>query len=274
MFNVKFDITVEIKDCPSCDGIDCLDFRRKNLLPDGTDNAINLKVSFVDETVCREFKELLNHNCDLNIHSDYYATSFGIISVHGRFKPVIEVSIIERFIVNPQQNPLPIMHCILSEIKRINSKNEEEKRLKEEDYKQREATRKRQKEEQVAECEAWVKEHGSELLKERIAGGFKYNDLFRDEFAEKIFNKIGFGDEIEGNEDYNVDEIAIRDNPTLKEIAYLKASKSRAGELAKVELVRVKYINDETGESIWRTELKVTVKCPNGYEVDKYFEVK
>ena len=148
---------------------------------------------------------------------------------------------------------------------------------------QREAERVRRREECEAKLAAWARDHGSELLKERLAGHFDWEKLAENEFADAVAAQVQ-GELVpddETPEGYVHDETTDRTTPTLEEIRSLKAVRARLGDLPAVaRLVWIKYKpqEDEYGypgdaEPYGETNLALTVTCPNGAERVRYFKI-
>lgn len=87
------------------------------------------------------------------------------------------------------------------------------------DRKQQKAEEQTQKEARIAALRNWALAHGSELLRERIAGEFKWINLAQDEFVH-AHTLPGFGPSLK------VDKYEDRTSPTLEEIRALKDLRS------------------------------------------------
>lgn len=285
MFKVSFDIKVVIKGCPS-NGLNCLDFRRKHGLPDDATNEVYLKCEFVDEQVCRTYPDYIDHNCDLPVKRNGWSGSTTFGKYNAEISVVMEPleiapEIVSRFLVTPDQNPIPMLDSILSEVcrhitQREKAVRERELREKEEKVKRAEeyAKHEQEKAQKVQERIKWIQLHGSELLKERLANGFEWEPLYEQQFAEKVFSEMGLGEEASNYQDWHVD-ILDRTTPTLEEIRFLKEVRGKTmNQPAQAELVWVKYQHPDTGEKAGQCELAVTVTCPTGREITRYFEVK
>lgn len=283
MFKVSFDIKVTIKDCP-VSGLDCLDFRRKNGLPDDSTNEVLLKSEFFDEQTCRAFPKHIDDNCDLPVKR----TGWGNSMVFGKFDaniaaisgPLeIPAEIVSRFLVKPDQNPVPMLSAIFSELCRHIAKREEN--IRERERLEQEAKAKRDEENAKYEQEKvrkkqersdWIRDNGSELLEERLANGFEWENLFEQEFAEKIFFSLQLK-EVSGFDGWDVD-IFERNTPSLEEIRFLKLVQTLLSDKpAKAKLMWLKYEHEDTGEKSSQCELAVTVTCPTGREIIRYYNI-
>lgn len=274
MFNVKINIEVEIKDCPKS-GLGAVDFRRKTNLPEGPTNKVRLDAEFRDEAVCRHFGEFLNASCDLDVSSSYDRPNFGnlVSSVYGD-GVVVKTKLIKKFLSAPDRDPIPLLETIRDEVKRIVLTHEEKQRACSEEEKKREAESKRKHEEEISAQTAWVMEHGSELLRERLANGFEWVSLFEREFAQATLDGIELGKQVDSDQYDGWDvKIKERNTPLLHEIKFLKQARSQfVDKPLTAELVWVTYTSDD-GESKSQTELLVTVTCPTRREIVYYFVV-
>lgn len=165
-----------------------------------------------------------------------------------------------------------------------NKRVEEEHRKRDEELqkKQEEARAKRLAEEERLEglLKSWAMENGSDLLKERIAGGFEWVKLAQNEYADIEFTKLGLEKVDIPFDEYETDT-EERTTPTLEEIKALKHAKAIMPN-ADIKLIWCKYINsdydsygyDEDGEDekASQCELEVSIKCPNEAEKTRYFK--
>lgn len=156
-----------------------------------------------------------------------------------------------------------------SECERLNAERDAEEKRKYE-------AEKAQKEAGKDALKAWSGEHGSELLKARIEDGFEWLGLAEREYANFVVASLG--DEIE-IPDHDTQKESERTTPTIDEIKRLRAVRnSIEGKPAKAELVWAEYTekkeeyDDEDAETK-RTEIKVTVTCPTGREIEKYYAI-
>lgn len=153
-------------------------------------------------------------------------------------------------------------------------RNEEEK----EQCARKEAEEKTVKEAGRARLRAWALAHGSELLHERVAGGFEWVGLAEKEYAEELYRAINLPFEPADSPDgYELGDTVDRTTPTLEEIQVLKATRERcAAHGATAELRWVKYqqeYDDGDLNTLGRAEIVVTVTCPTGREVERSFLV-
>lgn len=253
MFEVKVDLKVNIKGCPKS-GIKAFDFRNAHRLFPGTDNVIHLRESVKNEALCRRYSEYLDRNCDLFVTSDIMdRASFGILNYRKCFHmPEIHPNLLR---VRNEILSEITLDAILAEVKRIHdleSKEEEEQKLKEAEKVKKEA-------ETQSQCMQWVHAFGSELLKERLDGGFEWIGLFEQEYADLLCRDLG--ERIEIDEDHSFGD---RTTPDLKEMKWLKQVKqSFEGKPVEIGLV-------------WNgsSELKAVVTCPTGRKITRFYSGK
>jgi hypothetical protein len=191
----------------------------------------------------------------------------------------IPAEIVSRFLVKPDQNPVPMLSAIFSELCRHIAKREEN--IRERERLEQEAKAKRDEEnakyeqekvQKMMERSDWIRDYGSELLQERLANGFEWENLYEQEFAENVFSRLNL-EEANDYEGWGTD-ILERNTPSLEEIRFLKEVKTRLSDKpATAELKWVKYENYETGEKASQCELAVTVTCPTGREIVRYCKV-
>lgn len=137
-----------------------------------------------------------------------------------------------------------------------------------------EAARKAQDESALAALRTWGEAHGSPLLQARIAEGFEFRGLARQEFAESVIESLSLPfvpvdpDVPDG---YSAPECHDRTTPTLEEIEALRIARAACqGQPARAELAWLKY-EPADGSDLARTELRVTVTCPDGVELESWF---
>lgn len=133
-----------------------------------------------------------------------------------------------------------------------------------------------------AELAVWVRENGSELARLRLAEGYAcWVSAAHDDYADAVLARVAAGlpvaDEPEGTDGRPVAE--DRACPTAPEIKTLRAVRERAAaeraaaEPVAARLVRVRYDraddceDDDVPEQQHRTEVEITVTCPDGHEV-------
>lgn len=115
----------------------------------------------------------------------------------------------------------------------------------------------------------WAKEHGTELLRERVAGGYNWRALARREYAQSVAAAIG-GEWMVEPEAWSCESW---DNPTLAAI------KSKKAVLAKVPVVTdgpglrdcqilLVKVETEDGECDKFPALRIEVACPDGTMTD------
>lgn len=134
----------------------------------------------------------------------------------------------------------------------------------------------------------WARQHGSELLRARVAheaDGASWDKLAREEWAEAQLARLDLGwDEATVPNGYDSpDEVEDRKSPTLDELRALDAVRERIGALelpATAELLWVTYTpqHDEYGgrdddAPIRRAEVRIEVKTPDGASVCRDFLV-
>jgi hypothetical protein len=113
----------------------------------------------------------------------------------------------------------------------------------------------------------WSADHGSELLQERIAGGYNYKSLARREYAQSIAAKIG-GDWIVEPQEWECKSWA---NPTLSAIRARKAALAAVRAVAdgpgllSIELLIVSVPSEDEAEDAEAfAALKALIRCPDG----------
>jgi hypothetical protein len=113
----------------------------------------------------------------------------------------------------------------------------------------------------------WAATHGSELLQERLEGGYNYKSLARREYAQSIAAKIG-GDWIVEPQEWECKSWA---NPTLSAIKARKAAlaavrvASDGPGLMSTELLIVSVPSEDEAEDAEAfAALKVSIRCPDG----------
>lgn len=144
------------------------------------------------------------------------------------------------------------------------------------------AEREAKEESARAALRAWGEASGSPLLKARIAEGFEFAGLARQEFAESVIASLALPCapvDPAVPEGYTAPERCDRTTPTLPEIESLRAARAACqGKPAHAELAWMKYEEDDSddpyadaGEPLSRCELCVTVTCPDGSEREFWF---
>lgn len=132
----------------------------------------------------------------------------------------------------------------------------------------------------VAELREWAKGHGSDLLTARIEGEFEWVGLAEREWSSQ--QVVGLGKPVEDPDETQETEIEERTTPTLPEIEKLKNVRSLIDTAhSEAELVWCVYtcgVEDEYGatsdtETVKRAEVKVTVTCPTGRDVEYFYGV-
>ena len=127
----------------------------------------------------------------------------------------------------------------------------------------------------IAELRQWASAHGSDLLAARIADGYEWIGLAEREWAAQ--QVCGLGAECDRPGDCDENE---RTTPTLPEIQKLRHVRSLLDSThATAKLVWCVYTveNDDeygsTGDTseVKRAEVKVTVTCPTGREIEYWY---
>jgi len=145
-----------------------------------------------------------------------------------------------------------------SECARLNAEqNEKEKREREEEKAKKEAGK--------AALKEWAGEHGSDLLKARIADGFHWEGLAEHEWSESLVAFLG--KQIESADTVHCIEEST--TPSLDKIHRLRDVRGRLPANAAAALAWLTYDGEEGRWS--RTELKVTVTCPTGRELEYFY---
>lgn len=128
----------------------------------------------------------------------------------------------------------------------------------------------------------WATANGSELLRERIANNFEWVSLAEQEYADSVFAALAlpFDDCDEDPSGYTHDDTSERTTPTLEEIQALKLARERcSAHSAEVCLDWVTYKEDRDEDDydadepgvLKRAELEVTVTCPTGRTITRFF---
>jgi len=140
-------------------------------------------------------------------------------------------------------------------------------------------TKKTRKELEEAENERKAKEfvaqHGSALLKARLAEGFDWEALFRQEFADAVLADLPF-ERVPAGEDQKID-IRSRTTPTLPEIQARRKIQKFLGKNGTAGLVWVEYtFPDDAGysrddEGYSRCEIEIEINTPLGIVRRRYF---
>lgn len=116
----------------------------------------------------------------------------------------------------------------------------------------------------------WAETHGSELLRERIAGKFEWIGLAEQEYAIAITcssEEINFGLIRANHEPPICPTIKDRTTPTLEEIKALKNVLSKIDE--KPATASLKWANYRTRGQ--RAEIEVITTCPTGRKIIYYY---
>jgi hypothetical protein len=118
---------------------------------------------------------------------------------------------------------------------------------------------------------AWANEHGSELLKLRLAGGYEWEPLAHQEYADWVLSECPLtrAEEIECK---RIDR-SSRTTPTIAEIKAVESVRDAyavAMPPISFSLVWFTYFDDEDG-TFSRCEIEAEVTCPDGAEVDRYY---
>lgn len=120
----------------------------------------------------------------------------------------------------------------------------------------------------IEKLKAWAVQHGSELLKARIASGFSFDALARKEFALSVVSGFVLA------RDGDCESEESRDTPTLEEIRCFEKIKVAVGDRGTCELRRRNYDIGDDGDYEnhyeWVTECDVTVTCPDGTDKEVY----
>lgn len=128
---------------------------------------------------------------------------------------------------------------------------------------------------------AWVTAHGGELARVRLAEGYKCwvtaaHADYADHVHAAVAGHLDDAAEPEGTDGSPV--VEPRKCPTVPEIAALRDMRRRIeGQPAEVALVYVRYdraddcADDDTPKKQYRTELEVTVTCPDGATYTRYY---
>jgi hypothetical protein len=131
----------------------------------------------------------------------------------------------------------------------------------------KEAEKRKEAERHAAEerLKSWALAHGSELLRERIAGGYKWISLAHDEFFNAHL-PTGYGEEFE------VDHCEDRTCPTLAEIVAHKEAQKLCADNPGLYRDPVFFYNtvdadpDEEDDSPTHfTSVRITIVCPDGH---------
>lgn len=117
----------------------------------------------------------------------------------------------------------------------------------------------------AALLQQWAEDHGSELLKERITGGYNYKSLARREYAQSIAAQIG-GDWIAEPDGWECDSWCNPDLPAIKArkqaIAACPIVATGPG-LASCEILIVKVPETDDSAEDSFSALKITVRTPD-----------
>lgn len=128
----------------------------------------------------------------------------------------------------------------------------------------------------------WAVANGSELLRARIDGGFTWEGLAQQEFGRSVIDSLELPYEEVPNAPEGYDgspDVEKRTTPTLEEIQALRFVRERGkGKPVAVELKWMKYDPERDDEDYYddrepiaRTELEITVTCPDDAKHTYFF---
>lgn len=289
MFAISIKAAVRPSEWTHFHGLPVVDLRRAAGLPEGTDPKIPVEWVGVSESVCREFAPWLDGSADLPVVVESYR---GVLQVkHGVSlgEPSAPLALLLPFARGAAAEDdaralLAHWRDRLAEEERQQQERQRQERQRREAAEAERDRQRREKEQREAEGLArlreWAEASGSELVRERIAGGFAWADLARGEWTAAALAAVR-GDLADAPPlpDHTSDTEPRR-SPALAEMRALKDLRGRieaAGLDADAELVMVTYTpTDGAGhdydepEPIRRPELEVTFTAPAGTPQTEY----
>lgn len=294
MWNIKVSGTVKIDGCPER-GVEAVDFRRVVGLPEATTNEVALpEFEWTSEEDART--QPLDGSANFTLDTTYcrYYTEGERVRQYeyNRIAAAVAPGVLVAYLA--EQTPTTAM-AVIRAVQASKDKSREEAEATAAAYKtakeQQEAAEKAAKETATAKkllgegiLQKWVEEHGSELTKARLHGGYEWIGLAEVEFCNAVIDRMGLGGVEDVGEPDGYDDqpkAGIRTTPTLDEIRAFDAVKEKAGEGVSVELEWLTYdpLDDEDGydyepepkDKLSRCEIHVTVTAPTGRECSYYY---
>lgn len=288
MFKVKVSGVVAISGCPR-NGLPAADWRAAHGLPAAPSNEVAVKWDGESESLCRQFPDWLDGAADLAVVAPSDQCNLGHrLKIYGFECPA---EMLRPFAVG-EAGPEDV-RAVLVELRAAVARRAEAEAQKEAEAEARrketaaaEAQRKTEAAAKLDKLRAWATEHGSELLRERIAGGFEWVSEAVDEWQDmaELRAEGGLESADEPPAGYDYEHREARRSPTLAEMRALADLRRRVEAsgcpAVAVDLMRVKYA-PETGadgysddrDPVYRTELHVEWEAPGGSRPNSYWLV-
>ena len=115
----------------------------------------------------------------------------------------------------------------------------------------------------------WSAEFGSSLLKSRISDGYEWVGLAEQEFSEKVIDCFNEPLRVPN---YVSSKESKRTTPNLEEIEMIRHfRKELEGRPAIADLIWTEYVLTNNTK-LKQSEIKVTVTCPTGREIEHYYQ--
>ncbi len=277
MFCVEINLVVPVLGCPT-DPIGIVDFRRANGLPDSAEKTVKIYWEGVSESLCRQFPGLVNSNANLKIKNpEFYGNDHPLrVSRYATVTPVTP-AILRPFTDGfdaTEADVVALLEVLTAASREYHAseairKEKEAKHRAESEAKHRadKALREAAEAAKLESLRAWALDHGSELTKLRLEGGFDCwvssangeRQRIADQEADATEMRIiaASGVNVVELPDYDDWEIEDRKCPTLPELQSLAAVKSVKPANVEAKLVRVKYTKDD--EKVFHTEIQLLI---------------
>lgn len=268
MFRITIDSTVVIKDCPK-NGLDAIDFRKGHGLTPEPSNRYRVVVALDSEPLCRQFADVTTEGADI-------VTSNGYGPLDRAEVPADVLAAIDR---GKPETIVPVLEILREDVAERKRKEEAERAAtiaRNEEYSRQDAERARARQDGVDRLRRWADQHGSDLLRARIAEEFEWESLAAAEFGEHVQTQLGYT--AVGIPDGYADEPTAKESktPSLSDIQALRIVRERIAALdvpasASLEWLIYDPLRDEDGyadpfgpDPLKRTEICVEVKVPTG----------